>query len=174
MLSCRTNDDTFVCLKYCDSTLENSSPGVITNDSFDGVHDIRWLMLESSSMLYSLCINAAWLAFFPPPPPPDVVAFSFDGAAVPVCAVAELVPAVGGVLLPLPLSSPSVIVATCEQTDKKKNKKKFSGVVMKTVPVTPVRGGAGWDLSFSVRHSYVTTEHKRRTSATALQPTNPS
>lgn len=50
MLSWRTKDEGLVCLKYCDRTLENSSPGEMTNESFDGVHEMRCLMESSSSM----------------------------------------------------------------------------------------------------------------------------
>lgn len=54
MFNCRTKEDMFVCLKYDESTLENSLDGDITKLSFVLDHEMRCCMLWSSSILYSL------------------------------------------------------------------------------------------------------------------------
>jgi len=49
-----------VCLKYDDSTFENSLEGDMTKLSLVLAQEMRCWMLWSSSMLYSLCIKAVW------------------------------------------------------------------------------------------------------------------
>lgn len=54
MLSWRTKLAGLVCLKYRESTFENSSPGEMMKETFEDVQEMRCLMESSSSMEYSL------------------------------------------------------------------------------------------------------------------------